>query len=216
MIIDFLKNAAINTFKGFGNTLLNGFASNISERDKVHQVGLKLAHFNPINTWSLEDYEIVDKGTGDKYCHDSTTTVRLKCAALFAACWIVQPIGLTLNLLNRIVKVVTFSHLWYPSQGEYNFKAHISEWGKDILLIVSTPLIFVGMLFSALYGATVSPYDGRKLYGTLERLAYSGGYQYFSAYYSERTPHNYLLAPCFQPSPKAHLGGGELGKSDVW
>lgn len=216
MIADFLCEATINIFKSFGNILLNGFASDISERDKVHQVGLQFAHFNPISKWSLEEHEIVDKNTGDKYCNDSTRTVRLKCAALFAASWIIQPIGLTLNLLNRIAKIVTFAHLWNPSQEKYNFKARIAEWGKDILLVVATPLILVGMIFSALYGATLSPYDGRKLYSTLERLAYSGGYQFFNTDYDGKNPHDYLLAPCFQPDPKAHLGGGELGKSDAW
>ncbi len=216
MIADFLQNATVNIFKGFGNTFLNGFASDISERNKAHQVGLQFAHFNPITKWSLEKYEIVDKSNGDKYCNDSTKTVRLKCAALFAASWIVQPIGLTLNLLNRIAKIVTFAHLWNPSQEKYNFKARIGEWGKDILLVVSTPLLLVGMIFSALYGATISPYNGRKLYATCERLAYSGGYQFFGADYGGKNLHNYLLAPCFQPDPKAHLGGGELDKSNVW
>ena len=164
----------------------------------------------------MENYEIVDESTGDKYCDDSTSTVRLKCLTLFAASWIVQPIGLTLNILNRIAKIVTFAHLWNPSEEKYSFKARLGEWGKDILLVVSTPLILVGLLFSALYGATVSPYDGRKLFGTFERIAYSGGYQFFGIGYGEKNPHNYLLAPCFQPDPKAHLGGGNLGESNVW
>lgn len=216
MITDFIYKASINTCHGFGNILLNGFASDISEEEKKRQVGLKFAHFNPTNQWSLENYEIVDKTMGDKYCNDSTTTVRLKCAALFVASLIAQPIGLTLNLLNRIAKIFTFAHLWSPSQENYNFKARVCEWGKDILLVISTPLILIGMLFSALYGATLSPYDGRKLYGSLERLAYSGGYQFFTTDNSRKSPHNYLLAPCFQPDPKAHLGGGALGQSNVW
>lgn len=216
MIIEFLQFATINTFKGFGNTILNGFPCDVLKRDKVHQVGLQFAYFNPISNWSLENYEIVDKSTGDEYCNDSTITVRLTCAALFAASWIVQPIGLTLNLLNKVAKIVTFAHLWYPSQEKYNFKARIGEWGKDILLVVSTPLILLGMVFSALYGATLSPYDGRKLYSTFERLAYSGGYQFFEPDYGRNKPHSYLLAPCFQPNPNAHLGGGKIGERDVW
>lgn len=216
MISDFLRYAAINTFKGFGNTLLNGFSSDVSERDKAHQVGLQFAHFNPITKWSLENYYIIDKSTGDKYCDDSTRTVRLKCSALFAASWIVQPIGLTLNLLNRIAKIVAFAHLWSPSQEKYNFKARLGEWGKDILLVVFTPLILVGMVFSALYGAILFPYDGRKLYGSFERLAYTGGYQFFGDDFGEKNPHYCILAPCFQPDPKAHLGGGKLDQSDVW
>lgn len=216
MLTDFLYNATINTFKGFGNTIFNGFSSDISERDKAHQVGLQLAHFNPISNWSLDDYDIVDEITEDKYWDESTSTVRLKCAALFAASWIVQPIGLTLNLLNRIGKIVAFAHLWNPSPEEYCFKARLCEWGKDLMLIVSTPLILVGMLFSALYGATLSPCDGRKLYATFERLAYSGGYQFFALNNGEKDLNSFLLAPCFQPEPKVHLGGGKLGQKNVW
>jgi hypothetical protein len=216
MIQDFLYHATIYFSKGFGNTLLNGFASNISMKDKAHQAGLQLAHFNPITGWSLENYARVDAITGDKYCNDSEDTVHLKCAALFAASWIIQPIGLTLNLLNRIAKIVTFAQLWTPSIEKYHFKARLSEWGKDLFVVVSTPLILIGMLFSALYGATVSPYNGRKLYGSFERLAYSGGYQFFGADEGEKNLHNHLLAPCFQPNPKAHLGGGELGQANVW
>ena len=65
-------------------------------------------------------------------------------------------------------------------------------------------------------GPPLSPYDGRKLYGSFERLAYSGGYQFIDDGFSEKNPHNYLLAPCFQPEPKCHLGGGQLGECDVW
>lgn len=216
MAIDFLQNATINGFKGFGNTLFNGFGFNISERDKCYRVGTSLIHFKPINQWSLEEYDIVDKSTGDKYCHDSKRTVRLKCAALFAASWIVQPIGLSLNLLNKVGKIVSFAYLWYPSQEKYSFKARVGELGKDLFVVASTPLILVGMLFSSLYGATLSPYDGRKLYGSFERLAYSGGYQIFGMGYGGKDLHNFLLAPCFQPEPKAHLGGGALGEKDVW
>ena len=44
MTISLLQKFTINTFKGFGNTLLNGFASDLSKKDKVHQVGLQFAH----------------------------------------------------------------------------------------------------------------------------------------------------------------------------
>jgi hypothetical protein len=217
MIAEFMRQATIHTFKGLGNTLFNGFASDFIQEDKANLVGLKCAHFNPISTWSLENYRIVDKNTEESYCNDSTKTVRKKCAALFAASFVAQPIGLTLNLLNRIGKVVTFAHLWNPSKEKYDFKARLGEWVKDILIIIATPLLLVGMLFSALYGATISPYDGRKLFGTFERIAYSGGYQFFHLRgFGEKDPQNYLLAPCFQPEPRAHLGGGDLNQPDVW
>lgn len=216
MILNFLQNATTYFFYSFGNILLNGFASNISQGDKKREVGIQLSHFNPINKWSIGDYEIVDMSTKDVYCDDSKRTVRFKCAALFAASFLIQPIGLTLNLLNRISKIASFAHLWNPSEEKYHFKARIAEWGKDILVVVSTPLILVGMFFSALYGATLSPYDGRKLYASFERFAYSGGYQFFNLSYYDKTLHTHLMAPCFQPNPTAHVGGGDLGEKDVW
>lgn len=216
MIIDFLQNASINACRGLGNVLFNGFDSDISKKDRDQKVGLTFAHFCPLNPWSLEAHEIVDLRTKDPYCDDSPTTVRLKCAALFAGSIFVQPIGLTLNLVNRICKIVTFAHLWHPSKEQYDFKARLAEWGKDLLIVVTTPLILVGMLFSALYGATLSPYDGRKLYASFERFAYSGGYQFFDNGYGSKELHNYLLAPCFQPKPRAHLGGGLIGQRNVW
>lgn len=213
--IVFLEYATVNTLKGFGNILLNGFKSDLSKYDKTQDVGLRLAHFRPVSKWSLGRHEIVDKSTGDEYCNDSKKTVRLKCAALFAATLIAQPIALTLNLLNRIGKVVTFAHLWNPSKEKYSFKARLCEWVKDLAVIVTTPLILVGMVFSALYGAIISPYNGRKLFGTFERLAFSGGYQFFDIN-GGKNPQKFLLAPCFQPDPTAHLGGGRLGERNVW
>jgi len=195
--MELLHNVIINVFKGCGNTLFNGFSSDVSKIYKEYQVGIQLKHFNPINQWSLRNHAIVDKSTANKYCNDSQMTVRKKCAALFAASFILQPIGLTLNLLNRIGKVVTFAHFWSSSQEKRSFTARLAEWEEDLLRIVSTPLILLGMLSASLYGATLSPYDGRKLYGTFERLAYSGGYQSFSN--DEICLNNYFLAPCFQP-----------------
>ena len=216
MIAFFFQEATTNVFKGFGNIFFNGFASDLSEED---QVRWGFAHFNPISKWSVEEDWVIDQSTGDEYYDDSTSTIRLKCAGLFAASLILQPIGLTLNLLNKIAKIVTFAHLWKPSEKEYeyNFKARIGEWGKDILLVTFTPLILVGMLFATLYGTTLSPYDGRKLYASCERLVYSGGYQFFHIRGSDgNNLHDFFLAPCFQPYPKAHLGGGKVGEKDVW
>ncbi len=207
-ILSFLQTSTLNTFKGFGNTLLNGFDSDLSIFDKQEQVGIEWGHFSPINQWKIKYYNLIDGTTGDKYYDEPTQLVRLKCIGLFAATWIAQPIGLTCNLVNKIAKIALFAHLWNPSlQRDYSYTARLLEWGKDLLVIVATPLLLVGMLFASLYGATLSAYDGRKLYATCERLAYSGGYQFFPINGDEKCLHNYVLGPCFQPSPKTHLEG---------
>lgn len=244
MGMEFIRFAVGNTFRGFGNILMNGFDADLSQKDKDEKINVTFKHFCPINRWEkttcLHDgkYEIdyiVDKTTakkvksskdsadpandksypGDEYCGDTKGTVRWKCAALFAATFFVQPIGLVLNVLNKIGKVVTFAHLWSSSPRKCSFKARLGAWIKDIALIVVAPLLYVGMIFSSFYGAIVSPYDGRKLYGSFERLAYSGGYQFFPENGNQERQ-NYLLAPCFQPSPTSHLGGGSLNQNNVW
>lgn len=75
-------------------------------------------HFCPINQWvSKADYAAIcyyyveDQTTKDKYEASSVTTLRLKCTALFFSSLIIQPIGLTLNIINKIVKIVTLAHL---------------------------------------------------------------------------------------------------------
>lgn len=215
MTLDFIKAASFHVGVGLLNTLLNGFASDLSDEDEKKSVGIQLNHFNPINTWE-EGFEwIVDVDNKENYCYDSEYIVRVKCAVVFAASIVIQPVGLCLNLLNKTVKVLTFASLWVPSDKEYDFTKRVSEWAKDLFVIVATPIIFLGMLLSSLYGAVAMPYDGRKLFGSFERLAYSGGYQ-FIARYNEIHPHRYLLAPCFQPEPVCHLGGGNLNEQDVW
>lgn len=212
----FIRNATVNGLKGLGNTLLNGFASDISKYDKISLVGIKATHFIPSSRWTPGLWNIVDQTTNEGYCDDSKTMIRRKCAAVFGAALVVQPIALLLNLLNRIGKIVTFAHLWNRSSEKYSFKARTAEWATDLLRVVLIPLILVGMIFSALYGAAVSPYDGRKLYASFERFAFSGGYQFFKILSYRKLPHNFLLAPCFQPSPQVHLGGGVMGEKNVW
>lgn len=216
LYVEFFQQSVLNTCKGFCNTLFNGFASDITKKDKLYLVGLKLHHFSLNNTWVIRRYVIIEKCSGEVYCKDSKDIVIQKCAALFLATFLAQTVGLSLNLLNRIGKIVSFAHLWNPTKEPYSFTARLGDWGKDLFRIVSTPLIFVGMLFSTVYGMMVSPYDGRKLYGTLERLAYSGGYQFLSISAGVKDHQLYLLAPCFQPEPRTHLGGGVMGQANVW
>lgn len=125
-------------------------------------------------------YAIVDKSTNDRYLDESECIVRTKCALIFFACFIVHPIGLVRNTLILLGKSITCS---YRGHRYEDILAH------DIVRIVATPLIFIGFLFASLYGVFISPYDGRKLYGTLERFYY----------------HSSAIAKCFQPSNPRNL-----------
>lgn len=82
---------------------------------------------------------------------------------------------------------------------KYNFTARLLDAGTDLLRIVAVPISLVGLELAALYGI-LSPYDGRKLYASIERLTYE----------------KYILAPCFQPDPQSHLFGGDRNKQNAF
>ncbi len=214
----------VYTAETYGNVLFNGFETDISDEDKKEKnvfndtlyVPVNFSHFSPCSRWTVVNHSLRDETTGDLYCNDDKSTIRVKCAVIFAVSLVFETIGLVFNCINRIVKLVTFAHLWHPSKtGEYNFKGRITEASKDILRVALTPLILVGMLFATVFGAIISPYDGRKLFASLERFSYAGGYK---RYHSATGAHDKFLttlfAPCFQPEAVGHLFGGDLKKSD--
>jgi hypothetical protein len=211
MSIEFFKTLG----KTFANPLLNGFESDLSPTDRKI---VTIAHFCPFNKWGIENpFGVEDFTTGDAYNPDGQ--VRMKCMALMLGTLTLQPIALFLNVINRTIKVVTFAQLWHSTSEQVTFKARVKEWAMDVLRIVTTPLVLIGLFFSALYGATISPNNGRKLYASFERFAYSGGYMRFPPSNSRR-PHNYFMAPCFQPLTIGyefvHLFGGKAGDRNAW
>lgn len=113
--------------------------------------------------------------------------------------WSMSSINLLLNLINRIGKLLTFAYFWHMAPGKYSFAARLIELGKDLFRVVFTPLILLGFLLTSLNGMTFSPYDGRKVYATLERLAYGGGYSQFNRHFRPNLQNAFLAAPDFQP-----------------
>jgi len=158
----------------------------------------------------VDNSRLIDKGTGDTYYKDDASMARLKCLGCFFATPVVHSVGLVLNIINKVGKLVSFAYFWVPSTSEhYNFKARLTEMGKDILRIALSPLILVGLLLAAAYGATISPNNGTKIYGALERFTYAGAYQRFIPEFRERELQVGLFALCFQPESTTHLGGGK-------
>jgi hypothetical protein len=141
--------------------------------------------------------KIKDLSNGDLYALDSQ--IRLKCLALATLGIIAQTLFALLNLINRIAKIVSFAHFWYPSQEELSFGEKIWSFGKDVLRVLFAPFIFVMMELAALYGI-IEPLNGRKLYAALERVSYGDG----------------KLAPCFQPRATHHFYRGNLNDPDAW
>lgn len=112
---------------------------------------------------------IIDPITQDRYLNDPSWLVTFKCFALTLASPLCHALALPLSGAYRCLSLCKGTQ-----------KNNIE---KTIALIVATPLLYVGLCFSSIYGI-FSPYNGRKLYATLERVAYEGA----------------VLAPCFQPS----------------
>lgn len=194
-IYHLLKDGAREVSRGYGQILLNGF-------DRGNGEPIKLSHFIPHNQWKAHkewaDY-IIDQSNGDEYWIDDPLMKKMKCLALAGATPLVQIGSLLLNMINRIIKLVTLAHFWYPSQNSNDsFKRRLSRFGEDALNAALTPIYYLGLELSALYGL-VRPYDGAKLYATFERCAFGKAF----------------LAPCFQPQPTEHFFGGDP-VSGVW
>jgi hypothetical protein len=158
-----------------------------------------LKDFQPVNSWKPDPNSpdcLIDQTTGRRYGNESAGVVRIKAILLTLSTPFVHPIAAIANVGVKLLQLVSLSHFWYPNDQEtaYDFKGRLSDAGKDLSRIVCAPLVFVGLELAAVYGI-VRPYDGRKLYASLERAEYGDA----------------ILAPCFQPDPRYHaLGGIEI------
>lgn len=189
---EFLKCATLTLGEGYKSVLLQGF------KNEGHPV--KPIHFRPCNRWVKDDDYLIDNRSKEKYLGDSPKVKRLKCLALSFGTPILHAISTVLMVANRIAKIVTFAHFWYPDKTvPYCFTARLSAWGKDLMKVIFAPIFYLGLELSVLYGLAF-PYDGGKLYASLERIAFN----------------RFILAPCFQPEATTHLGGGDINKRNVW
>lgn len=215
----FIGNGLLFMGKQYFNVLFNGFQLDISEKDKktARFVATNLAHFDLSNQWKPTTFSrwIQDSITGDLYLNEEASLIQKKCAAVFFGTLILHSVGLVLNAINRILKWITLAHFWVPSpDNKYHFTARIKESVADLLRVVFTPLIFVGLLLFSLYGASY-PNDGRKGYASLARIAYKGGYKIFRIFPNDLFMY-YLIAPCFQPEAAGHAFGGSLRQKNQW
>ncbi len=179
---------------------------------------VSIKDFIPINNWVFDpeclesppSFEnnfgsdipfILDGNTGRRYLNESQEVVRLKCFLLILGTPLVHPIRSVINISYNILKFTTLSHFWTEKEGEkaYSFKGRLYDASHDLLKIVATPIALLGLELAAIYGV-IQPYEGRKLYATLERATYGHS----------------ILAPCFQPDPSYHLFGGAINEKDSW
>lgn len=168
-------------------------------------MSISIRDFQPVNVWmpdchgpcyySGEPLFLKDASTGRHYLNETKTVVGFKCFLLALGTPFVHPITACITIAFRILKLITLAHFWITREDEknYNFSGRLLHATKDFLRIVAAPLMLVGFELSALYGL-IRPYDGRKLYASLERTLYG----------------SWILAPCFQPKPTSHAFGGDL------
>jgi len=177
---------------------------------------------------------LIDKSTQRGYFNESKGCVRLKCIGLSLLTPFAHTIGMIVNVVYRILKLASFYHFWCKRKDldipikrkestitkiwnyftgkqapkeekkSYHLKERLSEAGKDLFRIIASPVALIGLELSAIYGIA-NPYDGRKLFASIERGIYSGRFQ---------------TAPCFQPLSKTiagkHLFGGDPLKRNTW
>lgn len=173
---------------------------------------IQLRDFQPINDWTvdskgvlwagiLEPAFLIDQSTGRRYLNESKRVVAIKCSMLAFGTPFVHLITAIVNIAFRILLLASCAHFWMKYEGEKNYqiKARLLEACKDLLRIAATPIAYVGLEFAALYGI-VMPYDGRKLYATMERALYG----------------HFIMAPCFQPEPMKHAFGGDIHKKNAF
>lgn len=168
--------------------------------------------FQPINEWQLQHngpkwkgedspLYLMDQTTKRLYWNESKRCVRVKCLLLSLATPFAHSAFAIKATALRILKLGTFYHFWSHKKGEknYSLKSRAIDAGIEALKIVVTPFAIVGLELAAIYGL-FTPYNGRKLYATIERALYGRS----------------ILAPCFQPNPKSHAFGGDPNKRNAY
>jgi hypothetical protein len=171
-------------------------------------MSIMLGDFQPVNKWEPDLHGetcgccearrehplfLVDQTTKRRYSNASKFVVGTECFLLAVSTPIVHSVLAIYTVAYRAIKMVANFFVEREGETKYNFRARLVDSGKDFLTVVSTPLSLVGLELAALYGC-IRPYDGRKLYATIERAAYGSP----------------VLAPCFQPSPPSHAPGEKI------
>jgi len=153
----------------------------LREFDTPKNRSLSWRHFCPLNIWKNSVFwGMQDETTGDVYTDEGRSEKRLKCLSLTLITPVAQPLGLFLNVINRISKIIFI--LDSCTLELYPLVGRIKELFVEVIYIALSPIIFLGMEFAAIYGV-FTPFNGGKLYASFESLVYGKDF----------------LAPCFQP-----------------
>lgn len=165
--------------------------------NQIHQNDFKI-----FNNWTVdrsgsrfstgEPYYLIDQSTQKRYLNEDKFVVGFKCFLLTIGTIPVHSIASVVNSVARFCLAGSALFTNNPGQN-LSLKQKFITCLKHLAHIALSPLIIVALTAAAIFGI-FSPYNGRKLYASLERFQYG----------------SFILAPCFQPDPQRHLMGSDL------
>lgn len=171
---------------------------------------VRLKQFHPVNEWQTtqeNSHNLYDVTTGDLYWGVNKTPLRIKFALL-------ATLGTAAHTIIAVCSAVyrVFHGLYLAIAPGKSLKERLIEPLKEWLTIASDLITPVALFLFAIYGQ-IRPYDGRKLYASIERLRF-GQYEVYDNAYGISTDRPGALAPCMQPEAQWHLLAGYSGNPD--
>ncbi len=124
-----------------------------------------------VNVWRKETYYVEDVGSGVKYRRYSDSFLRGTSLGIVIATPLVHLVASIVHIAFRIFRIVSFYHFWKTDAEPYTLGQSGLDVAKDALRIVIQPVAYLALEFAALYGIA-KPWDGLKLYHTIEQIQY--------------------------------------------
>jgi len=177
----------------------------IKRKDELKQ---RIARFQwvditPTSNWEkidggiFQESVIVDKTTNFMYLYEHKSTIRKKGLALaLLGVPILGTVGTIIEIASAFFRLIGFED--YSDKTRYHQTTRLG----DLTRVLFGALTIPARILVAAY-TIVCPYNGRKLYSTIERLFHG----------SESIKHT---APCFQPFAQRHLLGGSTSDPNAW
>ena len=169
-------------------------------------MSISMGDFCPLNKWKIDEEGprfmgenepayIIDQTTRKAYLNESLANVGCKSFLLTLGTPFVHTAACICKIAYNIFNIAQT----LMSDEKKGFFSRLFTIGKHLLNIALAPIALVGLELAAIYGI-FNPYDGRKLYASIERATYG----------------HYVLAPCFQPFANTHLFGGDINQKNAF
>jgi len=137
---------------------------------------------------------IIDESTDRRYFNESKSVVRFKCFLVALGTPFVHSVAALIFTAKRIVGAATSIFC-----KNFNTQQKLALAGKNIARVFTAAPSVLALEMAAIFGL-FSPYNGRKLYASIERAQYG----------------HFVLAPCFQPDPTTHAFGGDINQRNAF